>query len=145
MDSRSAYEPLEKNQMLGTVSRPSTGGGSKSDRDQQKPVISIVPSLPAAKNPGAAKIVDEEKALEFRAVETIEEFFRPELAKQDDINSQIFNTDFNESTYNVHDTNYQPKNEQNQAKPQRMGFPDMSYLDPSKKGAPVEVQQTFYK
>jgi hypothetical protein len=26
-----------------------------------------------------------------------------------------------------------------------MGFPDMSYLDPSKKGAPVEVQQTFYK
>ena len=34
------------------------------------------------------------KDLEFRAVETIEEFFRPELAKQqDEMNSQIFNTD----------------------------------------------------
>ena len=67
--------------MLVTVSRPSTGDGPKSDKDQHKPVIAIVPSLPAAKNPGAAKVVDEEKPLEFRAVETIEEFFRPELAK----------------------------------------------------------------
>ena len=36
----------------------------------------------------------KDKNMEFRAVETIEEFFRPELAKQDDMNSQIFNTEF---------------------------------------------------
>ena len=26
-----------------------------------------------------------------------------------------------------------------------MGFPDMSYLNPNINGAPVQVQQTFYK
>ncbi len=27
----------------------------------------------------------------------------------------------------------------------RMGFPDMSYLNPDRQGAPVQVEQTFYK
>ena len=65
MDSRSAVQPLENNNYLATVSRPSTG----SEQDQDK------------------------KPYEFRAVETIEEFFRPQINKDDMNTSQIFNTD----------------------------------------------------
>lgn len=65
MDSRSAYEPLENNMQLITVSRPSTGSASES-ADQN-----------SVKNAGDG--VGE--GMEFRGIETIEEFFRPELAK----------------------------------------------------------------
>jgi hypothetical protein len=85
MDSRSAYEPLENNKQLVTVSRPSTGSADhkniKADSEKKmkkEPPIQVI----HVKDEGK-----KDKNMEFRAVETIEEFFRPELAKQDDMNS----------------------------------------------------------
>jgi hypothetical protein len=95
MDSRSAYEPLENNKQLITVSRPSTGSAEPSNVKAESET-----KLKMKKEPPIQVIhVKDEKGkkdknMEFRAVETIEEFFRPELAKQDDMNSQIFNTEF---------------------------------------------------
>lgn len=93
---------------------------------------------------------DDNAAIEFRAVETIEEFFRPKLQGKHNITltSQILNTDseindgesFKIPGSDITDTNFY------QAKPQpRMGFPNMKYLDPEIQGPLVEAQQTFYK
>ena len=104
MDSRSAVQPLENNQALITISRPST---SSEQADQ--------------------------KLYEFRAVETIEEFFRPQITK-DDMTSQIYNTDLEGAeSFEVPGANTTQKTF-NEPPKIRMGFPNMSYLNPDLKG-----------
>jgi hypothetical protein len=118
MDSRSAYQPLENNMQLETISRPSSGSQTvKSSRLQKQSDV------------------------EFRAVETIEEFFRPALVKQnDETNSQILNTELEGESY-MHDTAQNPTIQYDQTgASMRKGFPDMSYLNPDKVGAPFQAQ-----
>ena len=117
MDSRSAREPFENNHQLITISRPSTTSNNE-------------------------KTI-EVKDYEFRAVETIEEFFRPELVKQDDLNSQIFNTDIDmegAESFIAPGANTTHKTFMDQTQGQfRMGFPDMSYLNPDRNGEEVQA------
>ena len=83
---------------------------------------------------------------EFRAVETIEEFFRPQIAK-DDMTSQIYNTDLegadcqfptkiSAESFLVPGANTTQKTF-NEPPKIRMGFPNMSYLNPDLKGEEV--------
>lgn len=90
-------------------------------------------------------------AIEFRAVQTIEEFFRPQLAQQNGTNltSNMLNID---SDINDGESFAVPRKDSTLEKSfshnkpsQRMGFPNMNYLNPDLQGPPVQAQQTFYK
>lgn len=75
---------------------------------------------------------DVQQEQEFRGIETIEEFFRPELKDM----SQMFQTDYNETeSYKIPGAD--DTFTKNDAPVIRMGFPDMSYLNPDRNGAPV--------
>ena len=110
--------------------------------------------------------------IEVQAVETIEEFFRPEFAQNnqslDDINDDSDENDVpirgsvfsnkerqaskfkmpqfseDDSEDDGNSVTIDIGNDKNKANFRNMGFPNMNYLDPDAHGPPVQ-DQTFYK
>ena len=90
---------------------------------------------------GSNEYISDKGMIEVRAVQTIEEFFRPQLDQQNNktftSKMMITESDNDDKSYAFPGTESLQENYTTEQPKLKLGFPNMKYMDPSIQGPPV--------